>query len=66
MSYYALPSLNVSFSRLITSVVHERTVFFLPSITLTFVVSIRRTSSSSGCLGNAALFYCDTPFHITI
>ena len=46
MSYYALPSLNVSFSRLITSVVHERTGFIMPSITLTFVVSVLRTSSA--------------------
>ena len=62
--------LNASFSRLITSVGVERAVFFfLLSITRIFVVvfSVRTCSSSSGCLGNAVLFYSGTPwaFHIT-
>ena len=36
------------------------------SITLIVVVSVRRNSSSYGCLGKAALFYCGTSwaFHI--
>ena len=37
------------------------TADFLLSITHTIVVSVQRSSSSSGCLGKTALFYCGTP-----
>ena len=46
----------------------KRELAFLLLITHNFVVSVRRSSSSSGCLGKAELFYCGTPwaFHINI
>ena len=42
--------------------------FFLLSFTRKFVVSVRRSSFSSGCLGNAVLMNCGTPlvFNITM
>ena len=52
--------LNVSFSRLITSV-EERELFFLLLIIRSFVVSVRRSSSSSWCLRKAALFIVALP-----
>ena len=65
MSYFVLPSLLLTFIRLITSVWEKRA-----SITRLYFLffSARRSSSSSGCLGKAAVFNCDTPwsFHIII
>ena len=45
-----------------------RTIGPLVSVTRTFVVFLRKFSSSSVCLGKAALFHCGTPwtFHILI
>ena len=54
-------NLNVSFSRLITSVGGEREQVFLLSITRICVVS----SSSSGCLGKALLFHMTLPVPFT-
>ena len=53
--------LNVSLSSLITSVWVDRA-----GVSAIDVVSIQMSSSSSGRLGNAVLFYCGTPcaFHI--
>ena len=46
----------------------EQRAVFLLLFTRNFVVSVRRSSSSSGCLEKAALFNCGSPwaFHITI
>ena len=44
-------------------------LLILPSITRNFIVSAQRSFLfSSGCLGQAALFYCGSPwaFHITV
>ena len=47
---------------------HINAVLEIASISRISVVSVRRSSSSSGCLGKADLFHCCTPwaFHITI
>ena len=52
----------------ITSVGEERELVCLLSFTCNYVVSVRRGSSSSECLGWATLFYCGIPwaFHIII
>ena len=59
--------LNVSFSRLITSV-GKRELVFLLSFTRDFVVSVRRSFLFQCVLVKAAVFSCGTPcaFHITI
>ena len=47
----------------------ESWILPLLSITHNFVVSVRRSSSSSGCLGKAAInYFCGTPwvFHLAI
>ena len=46
----------------------ERADFVLLSLTRIFVVSVRRSSSSSRCFGKTALFYCGSPwaFRMTI
>ena len=59
----------MSFSRLIISVgmgERERAGFLL-SITRYLLFYVRRSASSSWCLGTVALFYCGThcAFHIT-
>ena len=51
--------LNVTFSRLFTSVGEERADFLL-SITRNFVVSIRRSFPFTVRVGKAALVYCGT------
>ena len=62
--------LNVSFGRSIDQLprLGKRELGFLLSITRFVVVSVRRSSSSSGCLGKAALVYCAIPlaFHVKI
>ena len=50
ISYHIVSNLYVSFSGLITSFGEEK-VFFLLSFTGNYVVSVRRVSSSSWCLG---------------
>ena len=52
-----------NFIRLITSVGEERVCFFLLSITRIFVVSARKSSISSGCLGKATLSNLALPGH---
>ena len=46
----------------------KRELICLLLVTCNYVVSVGEVSSSSGCLGWAALFYCGTPraFHIII
>ena len=58
--------LCISGSGSITSVWEERA--YLLVFTCNYVVSVGEVSSSSVCLGWAALFYCCTPlaFHIII
>ena len=53
--------LYVRCSGSITSVGEDRAIICLLLFTCNYVVSVREVSSSSGCLGWAALFYCDTP-----
>ena len=46
----------------------KRELIYLLLFTRNYVVSIGEVCSSSGCLGWATLFYCDTPcaFHMII
>ena len=53
---YCLLILNLSFSIVSTSVGEERAMVFLLSVTHIVVVSVRRSSSSSGCLGKVVVF----------
>ena len=54
--------LKVNFSTLVTSVWEERELVSLLSIILVIMLLLLEgVSSSSVCLGKAALFYCCTP-----
>ena len=44
----------------------KRELVFLPSFTINLLFLIEGVSLSSGCLGKAALFYCDTPWAFNI
>ena len=50
----------------ITSVGEERELVCLLSFTCNYVVSVRRDSSSSECLGWATLFYCGLPYNYLV
>ena len=66
--YSIVSYLYVSYSESITSVGEERAIFFCYRLLVIMWFLFGGVSSSSWCLGWAALFYCGTPcaFHIII
>ena len=53
-------------SRYITSVGEERAVFLLSFDRVILLFLVEGVSSSSGCMGKAALIYCGTPCALDI